>query len=369
MRALLLTAFGTEPVLTDVPDPDCPPHGVVVRVEATGLCRSDWHGLMGHDPDVALPHVPGHEFAGVVAEVGADVRGWRVGQRVTAPFVNACGSCGPCRAGRQQVCARQTQPGFTRWGSFAELVVVDHAEVNLVALPAEVDAVTAAGLGCRVATAFRAVVEVGRVAAGEWVAVHGCGGVGLSAVLIARACGARVVAVDVVPAALALASRFGADAVVDASALGAGPDGGPDGVADGGPDGVAAAVRRAAAAAGGSDGVHLSLDALGSEATCHASIAGLLPAGRHVQVGLLPSALGLPRVPMHLVVGGELEVLGSHGMAARSYPGLLGLVASGRLDASALVNRRVTLAEAGPLLLGAGSAGAGATAGITVACP
>ena len=363
MKALLLTAFGTEPVLTDVPDPACPPHGVVVRVEATGLCRSDWHGLMGHDPDVVLPHVPGHEFAGVVAQVGAGVGGWSVGDRVTAPFVNACGSCDPCRAGRQQLCARQTQPGFTRWGSFAEYAVVDHAAVNLVALPDDVDAVTAAGLGCRVATAFRAVVEVGRVAAGEWVAVHGCGGVGLSAVMIARACGARVVAVDVSAQALRWARRLGADAVVDASAPGRGPG-------DGGPDGVARGVREAVTAAGGPGGVHLSLDALGSEATCHASVAGLLPSGRHVQVGLLPSVLGLPRVPMHLVVAGELAVLGSHGMAARSYPALLGLVASGRLDAASLVSRRVTLAEAGPLLLAAGSDGRGAAvAGITVACP
>ena len=334
MKALLIEVFGTEPVLADVAEPDCPPHGVVVRVEATGLCRSDWHALMGHDDDVVLPHVPGHEFAGVVAEVGADVVGWSVGDRVTTPFVNACGTCAECLAGDHQVCARQTQPGFTRWGSFAELVVVDHADVNLVGLPDAVDAVTAAGLGCRFATAFRAVVEVGRVRAGEWVAVHGCGGVGLSAVMIARACGARVVAVDVAPGALELAGRFGADAVVDARS------GDP-----------ATAVREVS---GG--GVRLSLDALGSEATCAASIAGLARRGRHVQVGLLPPAMGLPRVPMHLVVAGELEVLGSHGMAARSYPAMLDLVAAGRLDPGALVSRTVTLAEAGPLLAVMGSA-------------
>jgi alcohol dehydrogenase len=352
VRALLLDRFGTQPRPADVPAPRCPAHGVVVRVQASGLCRSDWHAIMGHDPGVSLPHVPGHEFAGVVAQVGRDVRGWAVGDRVTTPFVNACGTCDPCRAGRQQICARQTQPGFTRWGSFAEYTVVDHATVNLVALPEGVDAVTAAALGCRFATAFRAVVEVGRVAAGEWVAVHGCGGVGLSAVTIARACGARVVAVDVSPDALALASRLGADLVADA----------PAGV---GPDEVAERVRDGVHGAGGPGGVHLSLDAVGSEATCHASIAGLLPAGRHVQVGLLPPALGLPRVPMHLVVAGELAVLGSHGMAARSYPGMLGLVTSRRLDPGALVGRRVTLEEAGPLLLASGSAPPGA--GVTVA--
>jgi D-arabinose 1-dehydrogenase-like Zn-dependent alcohol dehydrogenase len=363
VRALLLEAFGRAPRPADVPEPECPPHGAVVRVEATGLCRSDLHAVLGHDPDVVLPHVPGHEFAGVVARVGAGVRGWAPGARVTAPFVNACGSCAPCLAGRQQVCARQTQPGFTRWGSFAELVVVDHADVNLVALPDGLDAATAAALGCRFATAFRAVVEVGRVTAGEWVAVHGCGGVGLSAVMIARACGARVIAVDVAAAALRRASALGAEAVVDASALASdGPAGSP--VSPVFP--VAEEVRQAVTTAGGPGGVQLSLDALGSEATCAASIAGLLPGGRHVQVGLLPPALGAPRVPLHLVIGGELEVLGSHGMAARSYPAMLGLVASGRLDPGALVGRRIALEDAGEALLAMATH---ATTGITVARP
>ncbi|HEX2810592.1 MAG TPA: alcohol dehydrogenase catalytic domain-containing protein, partial [Kineosporiaceae bacterium] len=245
MRAVLIERFGVAPTVHEVPEPVCGPDAVVVRVEATGLCRSDWHVLMGHDPDVALPHVPGHEFAGVVHQVGERVTGWALGDRVIAPFVNACGSCPQCQAGEQQVCAAQTQPGFSRWGSFAELVTVEAAAINLVALPDAVDAATAAGLGCRFATAYRAVVEVARVTAGEWVAVHGCGGVGLSAVMIARVAGARVVAVDVSGPARALAVGFGAEAVVDA----AGPDG---------PlawDRVAAQVR---AVAGG--GVQVSLD-------------------------------------------------------------------------------------------------------------
>jgi len=348
MRAVVVEAFGSVPQLRDVPEPACPPDGALVRVEATGLCRSDWHALAGHDPDVALPHVPGHEFAGVVAEVGPDVRGWRPGERVTAPFVNACGRCGPCRAGEQQVCADQRQPGFTHWGSFAELVVVERAEVNLVRLPPDVDAVAAAALGCRFATAFRAVAHVGRAAPGEWVAVHGCGGVGLSAVHVAVAAGARVVAVDVRRPALDLAVAAGAEAVVL-------PEPGED------PLGVAARVRDAA----GGD-VALSLDALGSPATCAASVACLAPRGRHVQVGLLPDALGWPAVPMHLVIAGELEVLGSHGMAARRYPELLGLVAAGRLRPAELVTNRIDLAAAGPALAAMGEA---PPTGITVAIP
>jgi alcohol dehydrogenase len=351
VRAVLVEEFGVVPRVTDVPDPRCPPDGAVVRVDATGLCRSDWHAFAGHDPDVALPHVPGHEFAGVVEEVGADVRGWVPGERVTAPFVNACGTCPTCRRGDHQVCERQTQPGFDRWGSFAERVVVRPAEVNLVRLPDGVDAVAAAALGCRFATAYRAVVEVGRVRPGEWVAVHGCGGVGLSAVMVAVAAGARVVAVDVRPEVLALAARFGAEASVEV------PAGGP-------PDPLAVAdeVRRAA----GGAPVDLSLDALGSPATCAASIAGLRPRGRHVQVGLLPAVLGWPQVPLHLAIARELELLGSHGMAAHSYPGMLGLVERGRLRPTELVAGTIGL-DAVPAALAA--LGTAPPAGMTVALP
>ncbi|MEU7779126.1 zinc-dependent alcohol dehydrogenase family protein [Micromonospora parva] len=327
MRAVIFDEFGARPEVRDVPDPVPPPGGAVIRVEATGLCRSDWHGWQGHDPDVRLPHVPGHEFAGVVTAVGAGVGGWRLGDRVTVPFVCACGQCPACFSGDQQVCERQTQPGFTHWGSFAEYVAVQHADVNLVRLPDEVGYPAAAALGCRFATAFRAVVGQGRVAAGEWVAVHGCGGVGLSAVMIAAACGARVVAVDVAPGALELARRFGAAVCLDGAALT-------------GPGAVAAAVCEVT---GG--GAHLSLDALGSHATCTASIESLRRRGRHVQVGLLPAAQGRPALPMDLVIAYELELRGSHGMAAHAYPELLRLVTAGVLRPAELITRTIGLAE------------------------
>jgi alcohol dehydrogenase len=323
VRALVFEEFGGPLAVREVPDPQAPDGGVVVRVEASGICRSDWHAWQGHDPDVVLPHVPGHELAGTVAALGDGVRGWAVGDRVTVPFVNACGRCPRCAAGVQQVCARQTQPGFTRWGSLAELVTVDAADVNLVRLPDGLPAATAAALGCRYATAYRAVVQVGRLRAGEWLAVHGCGGVGLSAVQIAAAAGARVVGVDVSPAALELARQLGAEVVLD----GAGD--------------AAAAVREAT---GG--GAHVSLDAVGTAATCEGSVRSLRPRGRHVQVGLLPPAQGRPAVPMDRVIALELAVLGSHGMAAHDYPELLGLVVAGRLAPQRLVTRTLTLEEA-----------------------
>ncbi|MEU5903192.1 zinc-dependent alcohol dehydrogenase family protein [Micromonospora sp. NPDC047527] len=325
MRAVIFDEFGARPEVRDVPDPVPPPGGAVIQVEATGLCRSDWHGWQGHDPDIRPPHVPGHEFAGVVTAVGADVRGWRPGDRVTAPFVCACGRCPACLAGDQQVCERQTQPGFTHWGSFAGYVALHDADVNLVRLPDELGYPAAAALGCRFATAFRAVVQQGRVAAGEWVAVHGCGGVGLSAVMIAAACGARVVAVDIAPGALDLARSFGATVCLDGGALT-------------GPGAVAAAVRDVT---GG--GAHLSLDALGSHATCTASIESLRRRGRHIQVGLLPPAQGRPALPMEFVIAYELELRGSHGMAAHAYPELLGLVTAGVLRPADLITRTIGL--------------------------
>jgi D-arabinose 1-dehydrogenase-like Zn-dependent alcohol dehydrogenase len=337
MRAVLYDGFRAPPRVETVADPVPPPHGAVVRVAVTGLCRSDWHGWMGHDPDItAFPHVPGHELAGVVEAVGSEVRGWAPGARVTVPFVCACGACEQCAAGNEQICDRQRQPGFTHWGSFAELVALDWADVNLVALPDAVDSAAAAGLGCRFATAYRAVVQVGRAQPGEWVAVHGCGGVGLSAVMIAAALGARVAAVDVADGALAAARGAGAEVTVRAGAD----------------------VRELT---GG--GAHVSLDAIGAEAACAASIAGLRKRGRHVQVGLLPEP---PRLPMDLVIARELELLGSHGMAARAYPELLALVEAGRLRPGDLVTREIGLDETPDALAAMGEGG---PPGVTIIRP
>ncbi|GAA0947764.1 zinc-dependent alcohol dehydrogenase family protein [Pseudonocardia zijingensis] len=339
MRAVVYEAHGGDLHVRSLAPPECPPDAVVISVRATGVCRSDWHAWRGHDP-VPLPHVPGHEFAGVVARVGADVTGWRPGDRVTAPFVCGCGVCAFCRAGDPQVCPDQTQPGFTHHGSFAEEVVVRAADVNLVRLPDEMSFVAAAGLGCRVATAYRALTAHGRIAPGEWLAVHGCGGVGLSAVLLGSALGARVVAVDVSPDALALARDRGAAAVVDASAEDAAP-----------------AVQEIT---GG--GAHVSIDALGSPATAVASVLSLRRRGRHVQVGLLLGAAATPPLPMDRVLAWELSVHGSHGIAPHEYGGLLDLIARARLDPASLVGQVVPLEEAGAALAGMdGSTPAGMT--------
>jgi len=319
--------FGARPTIETLPDPIPNPSGVVVAVEASGVCRSDWHGWQGHDADIVLPHVPGHELAGTVVALGDDVRRWRTGERVTVPFVGGCGSCAVCLVGDPQVCPDQFQPGFTHWGSFAEYVAIDYADANLVALPAELDSVHAAALGCRVATAYRAVTQRGALREGQWLAVHGCGGVGLSAVMIGVALGARVVAVDIDRSALEAATTAGAVAILDAADLT--------------PEQVGAAVHDLT---GG--GAHVSVDAIGGAASSLASLLGLRRRGRHVQVGLMTGDDARASIAYDRVVAWELDVLGSHGMAAADYPAMLEMVADGRLDVRALVQRTVSLDEA-----------------------
>jgi alcohol dehydrogenase len=324
VKAVLFEEFAQPMRVQNVPDPTPREGGVVVQVKATGLCRSDWHGWMGHDSDIHLPHVPGHELAGVIAAVGKGVTRWKVGDRVTAPFVCGCGVCPQCKSGNQQICDHQSQPGFTHWGSFAEYVALDYADANLVRLPEALDDVTAASLGCRFVTAFRALVDQARVSAGQWVAVHGCGGVGLSAIMIANALGANVVAVDIAADKLDFAGALGAGAVINAR--------------------EGDVVEKVKEITGG--GAHVSIDALGSPATCFNSIASLRKRGRHIQVGLMLGDQHHPAVPMDKVIANELEIYGSHGMQAHRYPAMLAMIQAQKLAPQKLIGKTIRLEEA-----------------------
>ncbi|RIW13631.1 alcohol dehydrogenase [Algoriphagus lacus] len=324
MKALLVESFQQRPVIATVPDPEVPNGGVVLEVKATGLCRSDWHGWMGHDSDIRLPHVPGHEFAGVIREVGKGVKNWKVGDRVTVPFVCACGTCPTCQSGNQQICDDQFQPGFTHWGSFAEYVAVHRAETNLVRLPDSVSFEAAASLGCRFATSFRGIVAQGKVSGGQWVAVHGCGGVGLSAIMIAAALGAGVIAVDISDEKLALAKAAGATFLLNGKTTD-----------------IPAAILELT-----KGGAHVSVDALGSKITCYNSIACLRKSGKHIQIGLMAGSETNPSIPMHLVIAKELEILGSHGMQAHAYPEMMQMIWEGKIAPEKLIGRRIHLEEA-----------------------
>jgi alcohol dehydrogenase len=280
---------------------------------------------MGHDPDIALPHVPGHELAGTIEALGKNVRNFQRGDRVTVPFVCGCGSCVQCHSGNHQVCDHQSQPGFTHWGSFAEYVVLDQADTNLVKIPDEINDVTAATLGCRFITSFRAIVHQGQVTGGEYVVVHGCGGVGLSAIMIAHALGAQVIAVDIHEETLKLARELGAMATLNASRN-------PD---------IVEEVRTLT-----HGGAHVSIDALGSATTCFNSVANLRKRGKHIQVGLMTGDHRHAKVPMDQVLAHELEIIGSHGMQAFKYPVMLDMVQHGRLHPEKLIEKTLSLEEA-----------------------
>jgi alcohol dehydrogenase len=330
MKAVYYEAFGQPPVITELKDPTPGADGVVIKVEATGLCRSDWHGWMGHDPDIHLPHVPGHELAGTVVETGRDVKGWRAGDRVTVPFVGGCGTCPECASGNTQVCERQFQPGFTAWGSFADYVAIDFADTNLVRLPDELSSITAASLGCRFVTSFRAIVDQGRVGPGEWVAVHGAGGVGLSAIMIASAMGAQVIAIDLAPDKLALAQSVGAAHGINAAES----------------RDVVGSVKEIT-----QGGAHVSMDALGSPVTSFNSIACLRRRGRHLQVGLMLGEHARASIPMDKVIAHEIEIRGSHGMQAHRYPPMLDMIRMGKLQPQKLIGKTISLAEAPAALM------------------
>lgn len=324
MKAILFEAFNQLPEIRNLPDPSPGENGVVVKVIATGLCRSDWHGWVGHDPDIVLPHVPGHEFAGIIQAVGKNIHKWSIGDRVTVPFVGGCGECPQCHSGNQQVCDFQFQPGFTHWGSFAEYVAIDYADTNLVRLPDNLDYSTAASLGCRFVTSFRALVDQGRISAGQWVAVHGCGGIGLSAVMIANALGANVIGIDIGDDKLKLARQLGAAYTINSADT----------------RDTVEAVREYSRG-----GVHVSIDALGHPETCFNSIANLRKRGRHIQVGLMLGENTTPRVPMAQVIANELEIFGSHGIQAYRYDAIWGMVNSGKLKPELLVGKTISLKE------------------------
>ena len=322
MRAAVIREYRADLSLEAVADPVCEADGVVLKVLACGICRSDWHGWVGEHPKVRPGSIPGHEYCGEVVEAGPLAK-WRVGDRVIAPFILSCGDCPECRSGHTTTCRAQRVPGFGEPGAYAEYVSAPHAH-NLARLPEALSPALAAGLGCRVTTAYHALTGRSALQAGEWLAVHGTGGIGLSVLLIGRALGARVVVVDVVPERLAHALTLGAEVAIDAR------------------DGEVAA--RIIAATGG--GAHVSVEALGIEVTTNGSLDCLRPLGRHVQVGLPTGHTARMQINMNAVYMKQLAVFGTRGMPSWRYPALLDLITRGVVDVRPIVAREVALSAA-----------------------
>lgn len=331
MKAAVYYSFGGPVRVEHVPIPKSPQDGVLIQVMATGVCRSDWHAWRGHDDDVkqhGLPMVPGHEVSGIVVNVGENVKNFQTGDRVAVPFILSCGCCSSCVDSRPTVCLNQQQPGFTMWGSFAEYVALPRADRNLRKIPSSVSFVQAAALGCRFTTAYRAVLQQGRLQQGETIAVFGAGGLGLSCIMIAVAKGAsRIIAIDVSDLTLQKARELGATITIK-----------------GDPDNEQETRQRVMEATNNGEGADLTLDAAGFPSTCENAVWCTRRSGRMVQVGL-PVGDRPPIIPMATVAGRELEIIGSHGFAADDLPDLLHLVESGKLDPSRLVERYLTLEE------------------------
>ena len=325
MKASVLREFSAPPQIETIDDPNCPADGVVIEIRACGVCRTDHHGWVGHHPAVKLPHVMGHELAGVIVETGADVSTFKTGDRVTAPFILGCGTCPDCTGGNATICETQSVIGFTRSGAFAEYIAIPQADFNLVQLPDAISFTAAAALGCRMTTAFRGLIDRGRLTKGETAVIHGCGGVGISAIMIAKAIGARAIAVDVNDKALELARQVGADDIINAGET----------------EDVGGLVHELT-----SGGAHVSMDALGITATFQNSIRSLKKLGRHVQIGMPVDDHKIVDLPLYdLVYTRQLQLSGSRGLAADGFPPLIDLIVSGKIDASALVSAEINLSD------------------------
>lgn len=324
MKAIVYEQFKGPLSIQNVADPTPEKDGVVIALKSSGLCLSDWHGWMGHDQDIEVPHIPGHELAGTIAEVGKGIKKFKVGDRVTVPFVSGCGHCPECSTGNHQICDNQFQPGFTHWGSFAQYVSLNYADVNLVKLPDEVEFTTAASLGCRFATSFRGVVDQGNAKVDDWMVVHGCGGVGLSAIMIAHAIGSKVIAIDINDEKLTFAKSIGAIATINSLDS----------------KDVIGEIREIT-----QGGAHLSIDALGHPDILFNSVSCLRKRGRHVQIGIMPAEHTRSKIPIDLIIAKELEIMGSHGMQSHRYSEMLEMIIRGKLHPEKLVSHNISLAD------------------------
>ena len=323
MRALRLGTIGRPLVAVELPTPTPGPGDVLVRVRAAGICHSDAHYRAGRSASLVAPVTLGHEVAGEVAALGAGVMTHAVGDRVCLHYLVTCRRCAHCVAGREQFCPSGEMIGHHRDGGHAEYIVVPAR--NAVPLPAEISFSHGAALMCSSATSLHALRR-GRFAPGETVAVIGIGGLGISAVQLAKALGAlEVYAVDLDEAKLATAERYGALPI-----RAAGPA-----KAD-----AADAVATLRALTGGR-GVDVVLELVGSPVTMRQALQLCAVHGRAV-------IAGLSRSPMELdtyreLLGPETELIGSNDHLLAELPLLLELARKKSLDLTHVVVRSVPL--------------------------
>jgi len=320
VKAVRLTAIGSPLEEQEVPVPRPAPGEALVRVRAAGICHSDVHYRAGTSPVGPLPITPGHEVAGEVAALGAGAAGLREGDRVCLHYLATCGQCEYCLRGQEHFCRQGAMMGKHRDGGFAEYVLMPAR--SLVPLPEEIGFDAGAVMMCSSATSLHAL-RVGRLQAGETVAVFGAGGLGLSAVQLAGALGALdVYAIDIDGERLLLAQGYGATPV---NALGGDP---------------VQALRELTSGRG----VDVALEVIGLPLTMRQAVRSLAPMGRAVLVGITDRPLELDSY--RELIGREAAVMGSSDHLRSELDLLLEFARRGRLDLSAVITESVLLAAA-----------------------
>ena len=316
MKAVRLMEPGRPLELQDVPVPPVGPRDVLVRVKAAGICHSDVHYRAGVS-STNFPLTLGHEVAGVIEQLGTEVTHLQAGQRVCLHYLVTCGDCLYCTQGNEQFCARGEMLGKHRDGGYAQYISLPAR--NAFPLPREVRLEHAAIMMCSTATCWHALRK-GRLTPGESVAVFGAGGLGMSALQLARASGAMdVYAVDINPRKLQLAERLGAIPVNAAKA---------DPVTE---------LRRLS----GGRGVDVALELVGLPLTMQQAVASLAILGRAVAVGISDQAFSV--APYHDLIHREAEVIGSSDHLAQELPVLIELARRGILDLSEVVTETLPL--------------------------
>ncbi len=317
MKAAVLPAFGQELILEERPVPEPGPGEVLFRVRASGLCYTDLKIIDGKNPKAKPPLVLGHEFSGVVEALGAGAERFKTGDRVIGTPDGVCGRCPSCLRGNTNLCNFLHRFGFERDGSNQEYLAVP--EENLVPLPEGASFEEGAILPDAVATVYHAVMDRGRVRAGEWLAIQGIGGLGIHAVMVGKLAGCRVIALDLETERLELASRYGAEAGINPLSENV--------------------VEKVMALTDGR-GIDCYADFLGTKETLETALKCLAKEGRLIVAGYLTPEFSVS--PYHLLKNG-LEVLGSRNAPRSVTWELVRLVEAGLLKP--LVSRTFPLEE------------------------
>jgi alcohol dehydrogenase len=331
MRGAVLKEYGEPLEIEERDTPTIDDDEVLVKTEACGICRSDWHGWQGDyawldGGAVTKGNILGHEPAGTILETGANIENFAEGDQVVVPFNIVCGKCNKCRDGDSHMCENLLNYGFddgAQPGAFGTHLRIPNADFNLARIPEGISAHEMAGLGCRYITSYHAIADRSGIDAGDWVAVHGCGGIGLSAVNVATALGGNVIAVDLEDDKLKLAEEMGAVETVNGTDI----------------EDVPGEIQTIT-----NGGAQISVDGLGIRTTCLNSINSVERTGTHVQIGITTSEEeGRIDMPIDYMLHSEIDCITAKGFQPHRYGEIFRLMHEGKIHPEKLVTKHVSL--------------------------